>query len=68
VLEDGKSLREAAKELGVDPVTVRNDVLNNFVMTKKFNTPRKRILYQISQYTKPATAAESLRCYRKIES
>jgi hypothetical protein len=61
VLEDGKSLREAAKELGVDPVTVRNDVLNNFVMTKKFNTPRKRILYQISQYTKPATAAEKIR-------
>jgi hypothetical protein len=26
-------------------------------MTQKTDTPRKRVLYQISQYTKPATAA-----------
>jgi len=56
------SLREKAEELGVSHTTVRRDreVEQNRVYTQKCSTPRKVAQYKISQYTKPATAAEKI--------
>jgi len=39
---------------------VHDDVSGNRVYTPKPDTPRKVAQYKISQYTKPATAAEKI--------
>ena len=54
--------QQAAEVLGVDQKTISRDLGRNTVMTPKVSKPqRKRIIYQISQYTKPETAAQKIR-------
>jgi len=62
VEDEGMSLRGAAKVLEVAPNTVRTDlkVCSDLVRTEKLHTPRKVTRYEISQYTKPETAAEKI--------
>jgi hypothetical protein len=58
--EAGESLREIAAEAGVDPSTVLRRCTKT-VMTEKVQQARTRTTYQISQYTKPTTAAAKIR-------
>jgi DNA-directed RNA polymerase specialized sigma24 family protein len=62
VEDEGKSLRQAGKVLGVDHKTVASDlkVGSETVRTEKLPTPRKVTRYEISKYTKPETAAEKI--------
>jgi DNA-directed RNA polymerase specialized sigma24 family protein len=60
VEDEGMTLRGAAKVLEVSPPTVMRDLLHESVRTEKCNAPRKVTRYEISQYTKPSTAAEKI--------
>ena len=55
--ESGESLRSIARDEGVSDMTVARRVQHKPVMTEK----RCRVTYQISQYTKPETAAKKIR-------
>jgi hypothetical protein len=59
--EEGASLREIAAEAGVAPQTVLNRVSNKTVRTEKVGQTRTVTRYEISQYTKPTTAAAKIR-------
>jgi predicted transcriptional regulator len=60
--EEGKTQREIAEELGVSQRTVSDDLAEKNVRTQKpAKEPRQRIRYEISQYTKPETAARRIR-------
>lgn len=61
VQEEGKSLRQAAAELGVSHVAVRKDLLTNSVMTKKVNSIRQRTVLQLNDKTNATTAAQKIR-------
>jgi hypothetical protein len=62
VQEEGKSLREAAKELGVHHDTVREDLRVSEVSAyaQKSDTPRKESRISIFAGTSPATAAQRI--------
>ena len=58
--EQGMTQQAIADELGVSQRTVSDDLLaEKSVMTQKTAKPRKAA-YQISEYTKPETAAEKI--------
>lgn len=58
--EQGMTQQAIADELGVSQRTVSDDLLaEKSVMTQKTAKPRKAV-YQISEYTKPETAAEKI--------
>jgi hypothetical protein len=62
--EEGKTVREIAEETGVSVGQAHSDICSeNSVMTQKteHKQPRQRITYQITQYTKPETAARRIR-------
>lgn len=61
---EGRTQQEIAEELGVSRRTVCSDLdcAEKPVMTEKpAQQPRQRITYQITQYTKPETAARRIR-------
>ena len=61
-VEEGKTQREIAEELGVSQRTVSDDLAEKNVRTQKpAKEPRQRIRYEITQYTKPETAARRIR-------
>jgi hypothetical protein len=62
VQEEGKSLREAAAELGVSHDTVMRDVALSEIpaYAKKSDTPRKESRISIFAGTSPATAAQRI--------
>jgi hypothetical protein len=61
-VEEGKTQREIAEELGVDQKTISRDLGKNTVITEKMpKEPRKVVGYRITQYTKPETAARRIR-------
>jgi len=47
--------------VGLSRSRVSEVLSENRVITPKADTPRKTVRYEISQYTKPATAAEKIR-------
>ena len=58
----GKTTNEIAAAFGVTDRTIRNwKAEKNRVMTPKVSAARQRITYQVSNYTKPETAARKLR-------
>ena len=59
--EAGESLRDIAADEDVSPQTVMRRCSTNTVMTEKVEHKRQRITYQITQYTKPETAALRIR-------
>jgi predicted DNA-binding transcriptional regulator len=62
VHEEGKGVREAARELGVSHPTVIEDLraVEKTVMTEKSTTERKPVL-QINSATNPSTAAQKIK-------
>ena len=60
--EQGMTQQQIADRLGVNQRTVSSDLEEKSVMTQKVSKePRRRGVYQISQYTKPSTAAAKIR-------
>ena len=61
--DQGMTQREIAERLGVTDRTIRDDLkaAEKTVMTEISSASRQRITYQITNYTKPTTAAEKIR-------
>jgi DNA-binding XRE family transcriptional regulator len=60
--DEGLTQQAIADELGVSRPTIVSDLVSeNGVMTPKTDTHRERVTYQLSQYTKPETAARKIR-------
>ena len=58
--DEGLSLRQAGKVLGVSHEQVRKDLSTESVSTKKVDTHRQRLRVQINSGTKPEAAAEKI--------
>ena len=58
---EGFTQTEIGERVGLSQGRVAQVLLENRVRTPKTNNPRKTVRYEISQYTKPATAAEKIR-------